>query len=205
MSIFLVIPTKPFDEGKSRLSSTLDRTAREELNRSLFRRTLQCALEVHPSDRIVVISRSAEALDIAHSERTHVMSETRHGLNAAVAEATTYARRAGATGVLTLSCDLPLVTTKDVLAMLAVDSPRSVLVAPDRARTGTNALTVMGVEDFIWCFGPNSFCRHLDEARRVGVAARTIASEGLAFDLDTPEDYHDWRGRSGLFQNLVRT
>ncbi|HWU27164.1 MAG TPA: 2-phospho-L-lactate guanylyltransferase [Rhizomicrobium sp.] len=195
MSVWIIIPTKPFAEGKTRLDSVLDRDSRERLNRQLYQHTLECALEVYPPDRIVVVSRSVEARQIARMRQVHTVRESGDALNEAVAQATDYSLRAGATGILSLSCDLPFLVPQDLLAMLGVDERPSAFLAPDRSGKGTNALTISPAEKFAWQFGTNSFRLHLAEAHRLGAAVRTIATEGLAFDLDTPVDFQDWKAK----------
>ena len=70
-----------------------------------------------------------------------------------------------------------------------------VAVAPDRHRRGTNGLALDAGLDFAFRFGAGSFAAHMAEAARLGVAAQALDNPGLALDIDTPEDWRDWRGR----------
>ena len=64
-----------------------------------------------------------------------------------------------------------------------------VVLAPDRESSGTNALGVAASQRFRFSFGPDSFAKHLAEARRRRMRVLVLHSAGLAFDVDTPEDY----------------
>ena len=41
---------------------------------------------------------------------------------------------------------------------------------------------------FRFSYGPGSFDRHLDEARRLGLAVEVVDDPLLAFDVDLPDD-----------------
>jgi 2-phospho-L-lactate guanylyltransferase len=63
-----------------------------------------------------------------------------------------------------------------------------VALAPDRHGTGTNALFVRPPGLLTYAFGPDSFQRHLAQAQAAGAATRVCRLEGLALDVDQPED-----------------
>jgi 2-phospho-L-lactate guanylyltransferase len=83
---------------------------------------------------------------------------------------------------------LPLVTTQDVEALVAATPARGIAIA--RARDGgTNAVSMRPPGVLVTCFGvPGSCARHADVAAAAGVRAAIVEREGLALDLDTPED-----------------
>ena len=194
MSIWIVIPTKAFEEGKGRLASVLSDGARAALNRAFFAHTLQIALSVWPADRTLVVSRSKEARSIAHSFGAQVLAEEQGGLNAALSDASTSVAERGATGVLAVSCDLPLLAPPDLRAMLAALSPKmSVRIAADRRGQGTNALLVSPAGLVPYHYGSNSFAAHLESANAVGANVAIISRSGLAFDVDTPDDLEQLR------------
>jgi 2-phospho-L-lactate guanylyltransferase len=64
----------------------------------------------------------------------------------------------------------------------------TVVVAPCRHGTGTNALLVHPLDLIPFAFGPDSFAAHCAAARAAGVEPVVYRSDTIALDLDTPED-----------------
>jgi 2-phospho-L-lactate guanylyltransferase len=63
-----------------------------------------------------------------------------------------------------------------------------VVIAPDGARSGTNALLIRPPEVLPFSFGVDSFDAHLGAARTRGLDIRVCERSHLAFDLDSAED-----------------
>jgi 2-phospho-L-lactate guanylyltransferase len=141
-------------------------------------------------EHVLVVSRDQAALALAreHGARTVQESGTPQ-LNVALARATVVAKNYATRGVLILPADLPLITSEDVRAMLerAVEPP-VVVVAPDLRREGTNALLVCPAGLIEYEFGPGSFQRHCERARRAGAHLEICELPSLALDMDLPED-----------------
>jgi 2-phospho-L-lactate guanylyltransferase len=72
-------------------------------------------------------------------------------------------------------------------------TPRAVLIVPDHARTGTNALVLNPPDAFEPAFGPDSCARHVSRARAAGLSFAMEDLPSLARDLDTPEDMNALR------------
>jgi 2-phospho-L-lactate guanylyltransferase len=66
--------------------------------------------------------------------------------------------------------------------------PPSVVIAPDHSGRGTNVLLMTPPRLFPFCFGPNSFRRHLAQAKRHGASIAVVRRAELAADVDTPGD-----------------
>ncbi len=64
----------------------------------------------------------------------------------------------------------------------------AVTVAPDRFRSGTNALLCSPPDCIPFRFGDGSFHAHLREAKRVGAAHSPVVIEGIGLDVDHPDD-----------------
>lgn len=185
MTIWAVIPAKPAEEGKSRLAGILSGAERFRLNRHLFRRTLATALTVFAPERIIVVSRDSALLGIAAAAGAQALTEHGHELNAALHQAAALPPQGD--GLLSISTDLPNLTPDDLLAML--EQPSQITIAPDHAGSGTNALLTCPAACIPYCFGENSFTLHNAHAARLGITPRLISRPGLAFDIDTPEDF----------------
>jgi 2-phospho-L-lactate guanylyltransferase len=194
----VVLPVRGIAEGKSRLATALDADARVELNRQLLASTL-AAIEKWRGNlsRCVVVTPCRIAREIATERGAAVVDEGERaaGLNTAAALGASYARRKGARQVLVLACDLPRLSAEALMAMSdAATSSRHMVIAADRAGTGTNVLLVAADEPFEFRFGEASLTRHLALAAERGWQAVLCRRAELEFDLDTPEDLARWTG-----------
>jgi 2-phospho-L-lactate guanylyltransferase len=64
----------------------------------------------------------------------------------------------------------------------------SVVISPDRAHTGTNALLFRPPDAVPFAFGIGSYEAHVRAARERGLDVRVCERPHLAFDLDTADD-----------------
>jgi 2-phospho-L-lactate guanylyltransferase len=194
--IYCLIPAKPYVESKSRLSPLLSNTQRATLTRWLLRRTVRLARAAAP--QVVVISRDRTLLAHARAEGAQGLLEVSTGLNLALDQGARFAQARQASGLLILPADLPRLSVRDLEAILALPcgSP-GLAIAPCRHGTGTNALLMRPADLIPFAFGPDSFAAHCAAARAAGVEPDIYHANGLAFDLDTPQDWNlqptDWR------------
>jgi 2-phospho-L-lactate guanylyltransferase len=190
MTLWAIVPVKPLRRGKSRLAGILSEDERAELNRSLLQNTLKTFAELREVEEVLVISRDPQALAIArHYGARTVREDGQPELNTALKRATVIAQVYATRGVLVLPADLPLVTREDVLTLIerAGEQP-SVVIAPDRHGTGTNALLISPPGLIEYDFGENSFERHCQRARAAGARLEIVNLPTLGLDLDLPED-----------------
>ena len=75
MSLWTIVPVKPFSEGKSRLAGYLSPQERRTLNRDLLRHTLDAIRLAQVDAEIVVVSRDNDALDAATRLGSHALVE----------------------------------------------------------------------------------------------------------------------------------
>jgi 2-phospho-L-lactate guanylyltransferase len=170
MDLWAAIPFRGFACGKSRLSAALDERQRVALNRRLFARAVDCAVESLGARCVMVISPDEAVI------------------------ARTMAAERGAQALLSLSADLPLLEAADLdAARDAWEGDGTILLAADEAGTGTNALIVPVTAPFAYAMGQGSAALHRAAARQAGISLHEIRRPGLAFDLDLPEDLARWR------------
>ena len=193
MSIWAIVPTKPFESGKVRLAEVLSDSERVRLNRRFFENTLRKVLDVLPAYRVLVVSKSSEARAIGRALGTQTIEEEQGDLNSTLSLAAKVARASGATGILSISCDLPFLETADVSAMFDKTEAPCVTIAVDRHEVGTNALLVSPCCLIAYCYGPDSAARHKDRSAAASARAVVVRRPGLAFDIDTPDDLRKLR------------
>lgn len=191
MSIWAIIPVRPLEEGKSRLAEALTQAERQRLNQRFFRQTLDVTAAVVGRERTLVVSRSEALLSIARSLSFETLLEAEpRGLNTALTQAATAVQQRGATGVLSVSCDLPFLIPDELRALLEVAHQGDGLaIASDRPGTGTNALVMSPVGAIPYLYGIGSFAAHQAAARAAGLTLNVVRRAGLSFDIDTPDDF----------------
>jgi len=214
MSLWAIVPVKPFAQSKSRLAPVLSPSERLDLSRHLLEHTLTVLGQVRQVDAILVISRDPAVHDVAIQHGAMVLEEQADGLNQALAQATTWAARQGATAVLVVPADLPLLTPSIMEAMIRraqhphpsplpegegetsqgeatirlVEPGPAVVIAPDRHGHGTNLLLIRPPGLINYAFGPDSFAAHRQQAIASGAGLHVFHSRKTELDLDTPDD-----------------
>jgi 2-phospho-L-lactate/phosphoenolpyruvate guanylyltransferase len=191
--VYAVVPVKDLQGTKSRLAPVLDPAARAGLTLYMMGRVVSRALEAGV-DAVGVVSPDPVVLGEALKKGAAPLVQESRGLNPALEEGRTWATSGGASALLVLPADLPLIEADDVRAVLAEGAGAPVVVAPDGARSGTNALFLRPPDALPFLFGPDSFGAHLRAARDRGTEARVCENGHLSFDLDTAGDLARYRG-----------
>ncbi|MBW8755746.1 MAG: 2-phospho-L-lactate guanylyltransferase [Sphingomonadales bacterium] len=185
MTTWAVIPLRASPESKSRLAAVLDAPARAALVEAMLARVLDAARSARNVSRVCLLGTAPAALPADVT----VLAEPGGGLNAAAASALA---QVACSRVVIIHADLPQVTAQD-LELLAAAPEGTIAIAPDRHGTGTNAISLPlpAAKGFSFAFGPDSFARHKAEADRLGLKLEEVHSQGLARDVDEPDDLAD--------------
>ena len=199
MTTWAIVPVKPLRRSKSRLSPVLGAEERLALSREMLRRVLAAVGDVPEIDRTLLVSRDTEAMALARQYGAKTLSERPPiDLNQALEQATRAALGSGASAVVVVPADLPLVTAGDLRDLVGMGgSPPVVVLAPDRHGSGTNALLASPAGLIEYAFGPSSLDRHRALALAAGARVLICDRPGLALDLDLPEDLGLLREASG--------
>lgn len=190
VSVWAIVPVKPLCGAKSRLAPVLSQLERTTLVLTMLRHTLQILTRVDELSGVLVVSDDARVRSVVREfEKVRYLREKGSGgLNPALAQASRQVAAWGADGLLVIPGDLPLMRSRSVRLMLAALKPPAVVIAPDRAEQGTNALLVAPPGLIPFAFGAASFQTHIAEARARGLEPRVVRDPRLATDLDLPED-----------------
>jgi 2-phospho-L-lactate guanylyltransferase len=194
MTCWVIIPIKPPEQAKSRLAEVLDAHERAALAGTMLRHVVNVAQAADHVQHLVLLGPSRLGMD----EDIPLLADPGGGLNPALHSALAQVSREGAHRFIVLFADLPKLAMQDV-QLLARVRGGTIAIAPDRHGTGTNALSLPLPEakGFTFAFGPDSFALHRTEAARLGLKIETIHSQGLARDVDVPEDLPDAAGLIG--------
>jgi len=207
MSLWAIIPIKPLSRGKSRLSSVLSDQERENLNRNLLNRTINCLKQVEEIDQIIVISYDPAVLSFSREFGVKTLQENRNtNLNNALRKATQAAKAFNATQLLIIPADLPFMTPEDLISMIYKSkSAPEIIIAPDRKMYGTNALFINPPGILDYDFGQWSFKKHIEQAERLKIRVEIINNERLGLDLDLPEDMVIYKERKPTDNLLIQS
>lgn len=191
MTVWAVVPIKPLNRAKSRLSGRLSPRQREKLALGMLHYNLRVLTHVSDLAGVLVISRDMKALAAAR-EISGVQTLQESGtpeLNNALNRACRMLISWNVTGALILPADVPLVSQADIEAILALgqETP-SVVLCPDRFEDGTNAMFARPPDALEFGFGAGSFQKHRAFAHNANLPYHIYHSERLELDVDNPED-----------------
>jgi tRNA(Ile)-lysidine synthase len=94
----------------------------------------------------------------------------------------------GAVGMVQVPADLPLLTARDIGAVLRAHAEApAVTIAPSRDELGSNAVACSPPDVLPLRFGDDSFFPHLGRARALGIEPQIVKRSGLALDVDTQD------------------
>ena len=191
MSLVAIIPIKPLNKGKSRLSSVFNEKQRIELNTQLLKNTIRAIKNIQTINQIFVISSDPNVLSIARDLGTKTIQEQKStNINRALRKATKAALAYKADKIIIIPADLPLINEIDIISIIdKMSYPPQIIIVPDRKDSGTNILLInpIGILDFE--FGSNSFIRHIEQAQRKNIRVDVVRTESLGLDVDSPDDY----------------
>mgnify|MGYP003830011987 CR=1 FL=1 len=189
MNSWVIIPVKPFKQGKSRLRAYFTRNDLYALNCNLFRQTIETVKAAACFEHILVISRGRHARSTALEAGLEALVEHRpSSLNAAVSQAMDFVSKQGGGQTLVLPTDLPLLQAEGLKNLKAQIPDRGVLIIPDHFYKGTNALAMSSPGLIEPKFGTNSFQAHCLQAQDRGLNLSVYYDQAIMQDLDTQPD-----------------
>lgn len=204
----ILVPIKDFASAKQRLAPVLTAERRSELARTMFTDVLRTLATVPSLPSVAVVTRDAEAMRLASE---FGFARIYDGLNAgeteAIASATEQAAELGAEFSLVIPGDSPLVTAEDITRILNSAPREGTVLAPAADSQGTNAIFRRPANLFPARFGNQSFVPHLRAAIATRKPTVVLKLEGLALDIDRPNDLTALGCASGSkpSQQLVRS
>jgi len=184
-----VLPVKRFAAAMQRLGIGFDEQRRRELIAAMLRDVLDGIAASRMIESTIVVSGEPEAQRIALEAGAEAAPDPDDaGHPEAALIGIDSARARGASCVVLVPADCPLLDPRDLDRLLTGVPEPYVAVVPDRHGTGTNALLLSPPDAIRPAFGEGSCERHLEVARAAGLPHGVERLESLALDLDTPAD-----------------
>jgi len=214
---FAIVPVKQLSRAKERLASLLSPAERSSLAFAMLEDVLSVLFRSKKLDGVTVISNDPTVWELAKSLGAWVIRETsQEGESASVERATKACMAWGASTVLIVPSDIPLIAPSDVELVIEKaevlsghrlrgqgarpviekngDEPEAepdapcVILVPSLDGTGTNALLRRPPEAIPSHFGANSFQAHIAEVERQKIPYEACELPRIALDIDSPED-----------------
>jgi 2-phospho-L-lactate/phosphoenolpyruvate guanylyltransferase len=196
---YILIPVKDLTIAKQRLSGLLTPEERTRLAWMMVETTFAAATRARNVDRIATVTLYPPAISLAEKYGMEVVSETAQSSESASVDfGSQELMKRGATSVLRLPIDLPLIETEDIELILGSEKPRpSVVIVPSRDGTGTNAILRSPPDLFPSHFGPGSFSKHLQEVEKTNAECEILQLPRIALDIDDPDDVKEMLEKGG--------
>jgi len=184
----LLLPIKDLRNAKQRLAGLLRPEERFGLAQAMLTDTVRAVRGVNQAEKIFVVTNYGPAIAIAQENRWEVLLEEEQiSESVSVDAASQQCWERGVTSALRLPLDLPLLESRDIDELLALECVAPALViVPSRDGTGTNAILRTPPTLFPSHFGTGSFAKHCAEAKRLG--ANVVQRRNIRLELDVDDE-----------------
>jgi 2-phospho-L-lactate guanylyltransferase len=188
--LWALVPAKLGATVKTRLGAVLTHAERAALAHAMLSDVLAALREVAALSGVAVITRDDSVATLAGDHGAVALREERaDGLNAGVAEGIAGCRARGASAVIVVMGDLPMLTAAEIARVVALLPEHGIVLVPSLDGTGTNVLALRPPGALPEThFGAGSLARHRAAAARLDLATVTCALPGAAVDIDTVDD-----------------
>lgn len=195
MATTAVIPVKQLENAKQRLSGLISAEARKDLFSSMVRDVLTAVEACTLIDQVIVVTDDHSVSILAREYGAEIRPEPPEaGLIEAVTETSKYLAETGISTMVFLPGDVPLVTADELELVLEgfglLDVPEF-LIVPASDLGGSNCVVCSPPDCMNFGFGEDSFRRHLDIARSLGLEPIVAKLPGIGLDIDTPDDLRE--------------
>ena len=194
--MWAIIPINNFNESFSRLSNILKKEQRKEMTQILATQVLDALTPIASVEKIIVLSNEIEWLSSFWNKKIVVLPEPdTEQFSKKIDNTAQWIQSQGVTAMLYLSIDLPYIQQEDIENLISQHiSGLSIVEA--KKDNGTNALILDLPTKMEFQFGPNSFSKHLAEARSKNINTTIVNIECLSLDLDDWNDLHLFKKNS---------
>jgi 2-phospho-L-lactate guanylyltransferase len=184
-----ILPVKRFGAAKQRLAAGIDGERRRALIEAMVADVLEAIGQARSLERTIVVSSEPAAQSLAAAAGADVIPDrSESGHVDATLSGIAAAEAGGASCVVLLAGDCPLLDPRELDRLLTGVPGDYVGIVPDRHGAGTNALVLSPPGAIIPSFGAGSCARHVAAARAAGVPFGVEELASLGLDLDTPAD-----------------
>ncbi len=186
----ILVPVKKFSYANKRLCAVLSPRQREDLARVMLEDVLSNISACREAYTAALVTAEPEAMQMGRRLGMEIISEkTQRSESSSVEFAMKKCSEMGAGSVLVVPGDIPLAQGAEFDAVMKKDDGKKrVVIVPSRDGSGTNALMISPPCAISPSFGEDSFSRHKNMVRGLGLEFSCLRLEGIGLDIDGPED-----------------
>ena len=178
---------KTFSNAKTRLDINQEKKA--IICKIMFEEVLHTLSLSNLIDKIIVVSKDEEALQISKKFNTIQLIDDETGVNEAVAIADDYVKKNNFDASIVFPQDIPFMKTQDIDFLLQFQSPpKFSLIVPSRRFDGTNALVRMPVDLMKTHYDEDSYKIHLSTGKSCTPNTSLVFVKRIMMDVDDMED-----------------
>ena len=167
----------------------------EKIVENMLRHVLTEVSKSQMSDASFLITKDEEAISLAKQIGVETIEEKEQiNESTSVDLATKILIRRGATSVLRIPGDLPLLTYNDIDSIFRESiETNSCILVPSKSGKGTNAILRRPPDIIKSCFGEDSLRKHKKEFDRKQVQYKIVKNKNIELDLDCLEDLQEFK------------
>ncbi len=186
---YALVPVKELSHAKERLSPLLSPDQRHALAAAMLDDVVSALEHASNLERIVLVTRDAHAISLAGRRGFEVVDGgPDQGLTEAVEIGIRECRDRGASSLLFVPGDIPLLTPDDVDCVLEHGTRHDIVIVPSWDSRGTNTVLLAPPDVLPLQFSSWSFFPHVKQAKQAGLSYKVLRLPRVALDIDTPED-----------------
>lgn len=192
---FIIVPFKNFKSAKTRMRKDLSSQETEKIVEKMLIHVLQEVSKSQMSDENFIITNDKKAIRIASSFGIKIIEEEKQlSESVSIDFASKILKEKGATSVLRIPGDLPLLSFKDIdYIFKKAKEYNSCIVVPSKSGSGTNAMLRTPPDIIQSFFGENSLQRHIKEFEDKKVQYKILENENIGLDIDCLNDLEHFR------------
>ncbi len=187
MKTSAIIPVKTFSNAKTRLD--LKGENKIDFCKLMLEEVLQTLSLTPKIDKIIVVSKDQEALELSKKFNAIQIVDDETGVNDAISLADDFLQKNDFDASLVIPQDIPFLKTQDIDFLLSFQhSPKSVLIVPSRRFDGTNALFRMPVNLMSTHYDEDSYKIHLTTGKSITSHTSLVFVRRIMMDIDNNDD-----------------
>lgn len=192
---FIIVPFKNYKSAKSRMRKDLSDEETEKIVENMLRHVLTEVSKSQMSDASFLITKDEEAISLAKQIGVKTIEEkVQINESTSVDLATKILIGRGATSILRIPGDLPLLTYNDIDNVFRESiETNSCILVPSKSGKGTNALLRKPPDIIKSCFGEDSLRKHKKEFDKKQVQYKIVKNKNIELDLDCLEDLQEFK------------
>jgi 2-phospho-L-lactate guanylyltransferase len=205
--VWAVIPFKQIQQAKQRLAPILSTEERKFLSLNMLEDVLEAATASEVFDGVLVATNCEEAAPIIRRKGVlHLQTSEELGLNHAARQASNWLLNKHIGAMCLFPADIPLAKASEFRYIVCGHSVHlGMTIVPSLDKGGTNCLVLSPPNLLPFCFGADSYAKHLKQGLKLNLSCRTKFSDGIGLDIDTPNDLRaiSMRPKQTLTQNYL--